>query len=289
MTVPGIFFLPVISPQESNIVVVGLPWDGTETGRPGARFGPQAIRSATLGIEDYSPYQSRDVSDLRIHDAGNIELPFGDTEVCLGCIREKCSEILNMGKRLIALGGEHLVSWPLVSLMYERYGDNLFVIQLDAHADLREEYLGVRLSHATVMNLITNLIGIENSAVIGVHSGTKDEWNILQSHPNFFGIGTGQSLDDIGPFAARELKNRSVYITIDLDVFDPGIMPGTGTPEPGGLTFKEFIRIIQSLSGITVVGADIVELAPDYDHTGISEYLAGTVLRELLLVMGASI
>jgi len=175
---------------------------------------------------------------------------------------------------------------PLLEVMHERYGDDLFVIQLDAHADLRTDYLGVKYSHATVMNLITGLIGIENTAVIGVRSGTRDEWEMLRSRPNCFGGASSLPIDAFSVFALGKLGKRPVYITFDLDVFDPGILPGTGTPDPGGLTFREFVKLVRVFDSLTIVGADIVELAPDYDSSGISSALAATVFRELLLVLG---
>lgn len=280
----GVFFRPQSSIESADVVLIGLPWDGTVSNRPGARFGPGAIRSATLGIEDYSPYLERDIARLKIHDAGDIEIPFGDTSAALDMIHREYSDHVN--SKPVALGGEHLVSWPMVQAMHERYGNNLFVIQFDAHADLREQYLGVKLSHATVMNLITNLVGVENTAAVGIRSGTSEEWDILRHHPHYFGGIAGKPLETFPAFAAGPLRGRKIYLTVDLDIFDPGIMPGTGTPEPGGLTFLEFIPLLQSLLKTDIVGVDIVELAPVYDHSGISQALAGTILRELLLLIG---
>ena len=281
----SVFYQPMTSLEDADVALVGLPFDGTVSGRAGARSGPAAIRAATLGMEDYSPYRDLDIGDLRIHDAGDLELPYGDTARCIDTIREECRPLVNADARLISLGGEHLVSWPLVQLMHERYGDSLFVIQFDAHADLREDYLGVRLSHASAMRLIVDTVGYENTAVLGIRSGTKDEWNILRTQSNLFGGAVGPLLSDFMPFAARELEGCNVYITLDLDVFDPGIMPGTGTPEAGGISFQDFNNVLGFLDGVHLVGADIVELAPDYDHSGVSSFLAATVLRELMLMM----
>ncbi len=280
----GIFYRPQVSLDEADIAILGLSWDGTVSNRAGTRFGPEAIRSATLGIEDYSPYQDRDISRLSIHDAGDPELPFGDTSACLRMIREEYAALAGT-RRTVALGGEHLVSWPLIEVMHERYGKDLFIIQFDAHADLRGQYLGVRFSHATVMNLAAELVGRANMAAVGIRSGTPDEWDILRGHPHYYGGALGKPLDAFESLA-RELPGRKVYLTIDVDVFDPGIMPGTGTPEPGGISFPDFVRLLKTLESAEIVGADIVELAPDYDHSGISQALAGTVLREVLLMMG---
>jgi agmatinase len=278
----GIFFRPQVPAQDADVAILGLPWDGTVSNRPGARFGPEAIRSATLGIEDYSPYQNRDIGRLAVHDAGDIELPFGDSAACLSMIGAEYAKLES--KKIVALGGEHLVSWPLVRAMRDRHGDSLFVIQFDAHADLREEYLGVRESHATVMHLVSNLVGTGNTAAVGIRSGTAEEWAALRHHPRLYGGPAGRPLSAFGELGGL-LAGRKVYLTIDLDVFDPSVMPGTGTPEPGGMFFPEFVGLLRSLDGLDIVGADIVELAPDYDRSGISAALAGTVLRELLLLM----
>jgi agmatinase len=282
----GIFYQPMCSPDDADVVIMGFPFDGTVTGRPGARSGPQGIRAATYGIEDYSPYQDRDIADVRLSDIGDAELPYGDTEATLACIGEEYRALMNVGAKCMAFGGEHLVTWPLIEAVYDRFGSDLFVIQLDAHADLREDYLGVKYSHATVMKWVSGLVGRENTAVIGIRSGTGDEWNILRAHPNYFSGALGRPLDEFTRWAADALNGRKVYVTIDLDVFDPGIMPGTGTPEPGGISFKDFIGVVHALENADIIGADIVELAPDYDHSGVSQYLAGVVLRELLLLMG---
>ena len=279
----GIFCQQMVRWEDSECIIIGLPWDGTASGRPGSRFGPEALRVATRQVEDYSPYLQRDISKVKLHDAGDIELPFGSTDDTLKAIEKSCFPFIREKKKLVALGGEHLISWPIVKAMHQHYGDEIFVIQLDAHADLREEYLGVRCSHATVMHLITELIGQENTAVIGIRSGTYEEWGLLESHPHFFGGLSSQSLSDFESLACEILPSRKVYITLDCDVFDPGIFPGTGTPEPGGITFHDFIGIVKALKECDIIGADIVELAPDYDHSGISNALGATALRELIL------
>ncbi|MFC1477726.1 agmatinase [candidate division KSB1 bacterium] len=282
----SIFYQPEALPVEADCILWGLPWDNTVTGRPGARFGPHAIRRATLQTEDFSPYSRHDISDIKIHDAGDVDLPFGDTGKSLGLIYAEASALLQYDKPLITLGGEHLITYPLIQAFYEKYADNLFVIQCDAHADLRTDYMDVTLSHATVMHLIHELIGISNTAAVGIRSGSQQEWAILDTHPYYFGGVSGKSIEEFEPFAQENFTNRKLYITLDLDVFDPGILPGTGTPEPGGIGFKEFISLIKVLRTFDIVGADIVELAPEYDTSGISNALAAAVLRELLLTSG---
>lgn len=286
----GIFYQPMSPAEHASVAVLGIPFDGTVSNRPGARFGPTAIREATLGIEDYSPYLDRDVSTVVLHDRGDLELPIGDTGKVLAAISREYRELSGQCDRVIALGGEHLVSLPLIETMHERYGDDLFLIQFDAHADLRREYLGVSRSHCSVMRHATDLIGRERVAVIGIRSGTGEEWTELRTHPNFFGPLGQKPLDAFPSFVRETLPGRKVYLTIDLDVFDPSFLPGTGTPEPGGISFRDAMAMLQALAAadIEIVGADLVELAPDYDHSGISAALAGTLLRELILLMGVA-
>ncbi|MFC1509615.1 agmatinase, partial [Candidatus Omnitrophota bacterium] len=225
-----------------------------------------------------------DISELKIFDVGDIEIPVGDSAAVLTAIRREYSRLTHENASLVTLGGEHLISLPLVQIMHEKYGDDLFVVQFDAHADLRTDYLGVEFSHATVMHHVSSLLGVDNTAAIGIRSGSRDEWERLRSHPNYFGGVSGRAEDEIGAFA-KTLTGRKLYITCDLDVFDPGIMPGTGTPEPGGISFRDFISLVHNFEDCDIIGADIVELAPDYDSSGISSALAATVLREILLVM----
>ena len=281
---PGIFYSKYSPIEKAGHIILGIPWDGTVSGRPGTRFGPLSIRTATLGVEDYSPYQHRDISDLKIFDAGDIEIPVGDSTAVLTAIRNEYSRLINENAPLVTLGGEHLITLPLVQLIHEKYGDDLFVVQFDAHADLRTDYLGVEFSHATVMHHVSGLVGVDNTAAIGIRSGSRDEWERLRSHPNYFGGASGRAVDEIGALA-KTLAGRKLYITCDLDIFDPGIMPGTGTPEPGGIGFRDFIAILKNFNGCDIIGADLVELAPDYDSSGISSALAATVLREILLIM----
>ena len=275
-----------VDPADADRIILGIPWDGTVSGRPGARFGPVAIRAATLNEEDYSPYLNRDIGDICLADVGDIELPFGDTDRALSVIENTARGLVAHNVPIISLGGEHLVTLPLVRALHERYRDSLCVVQFDAHADLRSEYLGVKLSHATVMYHIADILEGENTAHVGIRSGTAEEFAILRTHPNYFGGAQGKSLVEFEEFARSELYGRKVYITVDLDVFDPAVCPGTGTPEPGGITFREFVPLLNALEGCDIVGGDIVELAPDYDTSGISAALAAVVLRELLLIAG---
>lgn len=283
----GCFFQAQTEPGSADIALLGLPWDGTVSNRPGARFGPQAIRRASLGSEDYSPYRDADLSDLRIHDRGDLELPFGDTDGVLEQIRTEARSLLNDCPRArpVFLGGEHLLTLPLFEVCREKFGSDLFVLQLDAHADLRSDYLGVEFSHATVMNRIVNICGLENTALVGVRSGSKAEWRRLGDHPHRFAGPGGRDLHDFPAFVKDRLAGRPVYLTLDLDVFDPALLSGTGTPEPGGIFFPDFIRVLEALRSADVLAADIMELAPDYDSSGVSAAVAATALREIMFLL----
>jgi agmatinase len=279
-----IFYQSLVSINEANRILVGIPFDGTTTDKPGSRFGPEAIRTATHEIENYSPYLKRNITEYKICDVGNIILPFGDTERTLTIIKNDVKELLRHNTRIIFLGGEHLVSLPIIEEYFEKYGDQLFVIHFDAHADLRKDYIKTKYSHATVIHHITELIGFENFASFGVRSGTQYEWEVLESHPHSFSGLSNSKIDDFLHFVSNKLKNRKLYLTFDLDVFDPSIMPGTGAPEPGGMNYKDIITVLRSFLDYEIVGTDIVELAPNYDPSGISKVLAASLLREFILL-----
>ncbi len=282
----GIFFQPIVSPADADCILLGLPFDGTVSGRPGARFGPAAIRAATRNEEDYSPYRDRDIATLRIADAGDMDLPHGDTAAVLATILDTARGLVRQDAPLVSLGGEHLVTLPVVRALHEQYGRDLAVIQFDAHADLREEYLGVAMSHTAVLHHICGLLGPDNVVQVGVRSGTADEFRLIRGRAGYFGGVFGRPLDEFGGYAARAFAGRKVYVTVDLDIFDPSACPGTGTPEPGGLTFREFLPLLDGIADLDIVGCDIVELSPDFDPSGISAALAAVILRELLLIAG---
>jgi agmatinase len=266
-------FLAADSPYAEGVaVIIGCPLDTTATFRPGTRFGPQAIRDASWGLETYSPALDRDLEDLKIYDAGDLMLPYGNLDVALEAIQGYVAAIMRDGKFPILLGGEHLISLPAVREVIKHH-PSLVVIQLDAHADLLQEYEGERLSHATVMRRIADLVGDENICQLGIRSGTKEEIRSAKTTGSFAEIGE----------ILRRAAGRPVYLTVDLDVLDPGVAPGVGTPEPGGLTFSEAISLISQMQTLHVVGFDIVELAPPYDPTQQSAMAAAKLTRELIL------
>ncbi len=258
---------------DGRICLFGAPFDSTTSYRPGSRFAPGAIREASFGLETFSPALAGDLEDCSFMDLGDLELPFGDPTPALALV-EQCTEgLLSRGKIPFLLGGEHLVSLGAIRAMHRRYPD-LMIIHLDAHADLREEYLGMKLSHATVMRRVLDLVGAENIRQLGVRSCTRQEH------------GLAVDLESIPEQIALRAGARPCYLTCDLDILDPSVLPGTGTPEPGGCTFPELVKLLTSiLARQHVMGLDVVELAPQLDPTGVSAVVAAKVVRECLITL----
>lgn len=266
--------------DEADLVIFGAPFDGTTSYRPGTRFGPHAIRSDSEAcIETYSPYFDRDIADLNLCDIGDVELPIGNAERCLKEISATTQEILNDNKKFIMLGGEHLVTLATVREVYKKHPD-LFLLHFDAHTDLREDYLGVQLSHAAVIRRCWEFMGDKNIASFGIRSGEKSEWTWAREHIYFCPFD----------FSALEktielVGTRPCYITFDLDVIDPAELPGTGTPEAGGMSFKDISQALLKLQKLNIVAADINELAPNLDPSGRSTAFAIKLLREFILAI----
>ena len=267
--------------QSHDIRIIGAPFDGTVSFRPGARFGPDAIRTASDGLETYSPFLDADLEEVSYADAGDLELPMGDVGSVLAAVREAVEECLADDAVPFLLGGEHLVSLPAIQAVYEKYPD-LVVVQLDAHADQREDYMGVKLSHACVMRRVSEFLGEEHVRQLGIRSGTRREYRLMQDY------GTMLTFRDEDLAKLRSwIGSRPLYLTVDLDVFDPACFSGTGTPEPGGIDWWIFQRLIKALQGCDIVGLDVVELAPQLDASGCSSVLAAKAVREMLLLAGS--
>lgn len=265
--------------ENSSLVLFGAPFDGTTSFRPGTRFAPETIRKESYGLESYSPYLEMDLDEFELFDQGDLEFPFGNPKKVIDIICENTREILKNDKTPFMIGGEHLVTLGTIKAMAEKYKD-LRLIHLDAHTDLREDYLGEKLSHATVIKRVWDIIGDNKIYQFGIRSGTKEEFDWSKEHTIMekFSCDTFSTIKE-------ELLNFPVYITIDLDVLDPSIFSGTGTIEPGGISFKELISFIEEVSELNIVGADVVELSPHYDQSGMSTAVACKVIRELALAI----
>lgn len=263
--------------DESKIVIFGAPFDSTTSYRPGTRFASSAMRNESFGIETYSPYQDKDLTDIKVFDGGDLELCFGSPESALNDIENFSSKILGSGKLPCMIGGEHLVTLGAVRAAVKKYPD-LHIIHFDAHADLRDDYLGQKLSHACVMRRCHELVGDGKIFQFGIRSGDREEFlwgkdHITTNKFNFTGLNK----------IAEKILNKPVYFTLDLDVLDPSCFPGTGTPEAGGVSFTELMSAIKSVSALNVVGIDVNELSPMLDQSGASTALACKLLREILL------
>ena len=265
--------------SEANIVLFGAPFDSTTSFRPGARFGSSAIRHESFGIETYSPYQDKDLTDFKVFDCGDLELSFGLPEDALGDIESKAREILNDGKLPILIGGEHLVTFGSVKAVFEKYPD-LEIIHFDAHCDLRDDYLGAKLSHACVLRRCHELVGDGKIHQFCIRSGDREEFVFAKDHTDIHKF----NFDGLKEVCEELAKNNTpVYFTIDLDCMDPSVFCGTGTPEAGGVSFIELLNAITTVSKTNIVAADINELAPMLDNSGASTATACKVLRELIL------
>lgn len=269
--------------KDADVIVIGAPMDWTCSFRPGARFGPQKIREVSIGIEEFSFYQEASLEDKRYYDCGDLDLPFGNVEKSLGDIENAAEEIFNDNKFPVFLGGEHLISLPVIRQAYKKYGDALKIIHFDAHADLREGYLDSSLSHASVMRRACEFINPKNVYQIGIRSGTTDELSFAKNNTNFYPFEVSEnSIKNI----MSSIKDSPVYITMDIDVVDPAFADGTGTPEPGGCTSREILNAILILKDLKVIGFDLVEVSPPYDTSGKTAVLAAVLLREAILAWG---
>lgn len=260
--------------ESSDIVMLGLPFDGTVSYRSGSRFAPEQIRLASWGLEEYSPIFDKQLEDVNFHDAGDLEFPLGNTYKTLDQIEDNVYDIYNDGKRVFGIGGEHLVTLPEVKAVHKFYKD-LAVVHFDAHTDLRDEYMGEEMTHSGVIKQISKFVAPKNIKQIGIRSGMKEEWDFMAKHNTLCHNFTDLDV----------LKDKPVFVTVDLDCLDTSIMPGTGTPEVGGMTFNQLVDWFKYLKDFNIVGADVVELAPDYDASGASTAVATKVIRELLMIM----
>ncbi|MDD5937364.1 MAG: agmatinase [Clostridiales bacterium] len=267
--------------EESKIVIFGAPYDGTCSYRPGTRFASAAIRNESYGIETFSPYQEKDLTDYKIFDGGDLELPFGDPVKPLEMIEAMEKQILADDKLPVMIGGEHLVTLGAMRSVVKKY-PNLHILHFDAHADLRDDYLSVKLSHATVMRRCHELVGDDRIYQFGIRSGDREEFTWGKEHVTTCRFNF-ETLADV--VAKLQKENVPVYLTVDLDVLDPSVFPGTGTPEAGGVSFIELLNALKEVSKLNIVAADMNELSPVYDASGVSTAVACKLLRELLLLL----
>lgn len=264
--------------ESAKAVIFGIPMDWTTSFRPGTRLGPTRIREASWGLEDYSFAVDRSLQEIPFYDWGDLELPFGNVAAGLRIAAEATRRFLNDGKMPFMLGGEHLVSLPVIKEVKAKY-DDLRVLHFDAHADLRHQFFGEELSHATVMRRVVEVIGKGNLYQIGIRSGPKEEYEFAAENTHLL---RGDFLTAVDQ-AIASIGDRPLYISLDIDAVDPAFAPGTGTPEPGGCTSAEIIEAVHRLGKARVVGFDLVEVSPAYDPSERTTVLAAKILREAIL------
>ncbi len=269
--------------DSAPIAIFGVPLDETTSFRPGTRFGPSAAREASHALELYSLRQKESLVPADHVDLGDLSLPLGSVKDALDVVRRASRDVLQKGQRFMAIGGEHLLTLALVESMLEVYPD-LTVIQMDAHADLRQEFTGTQLSHGTVMRRVVDLLGSGRLFQLGIRSADKAE---LEETEGLTEVHFNRVMEPLRGVLPR-LAGRPVYLSIDIDVVDPAFASGTGVPEPGGITSQELLDSLSMLKGQNIVGADLVEVAPAYDPTGQTGLLAAAIVRECLLLLRAS-
>ncbi len=266
--------------EDAKAVIFGAGFDSTTSFRPGTRFGPSAIRNESFGIETYSPYLNKDMSDYSFFDSGDLELPFGSKRRTIADIAMRTDIIITDGKLPFMIGGEHLVTMGAVMAAKER-NEELYIIHFDAHADLRDDYLGQQLSHACVMRRCHELVGDGHIFQFGIRSGDREEFRFAADHTEMHKF----SFEGL-PETVERLKGKKVYFTVDLDILDPSVFPGTGTPEAGGVTFEELRKAVTLVcENLDIVGCDVCELSPHYDQSGVSTAVACKIIREMLLAI----
>lgn len=271
-------FLGSCEPEAADIALFGVCWDGTSSFKAGSRFAGFAVREASFGMEEFSFYQQQSLLDIKFADYGDLFLPPGQKDRVMADIASAVQEIRAKGQFPIAFGGEHLVALPLILAAHEEHPD-LALIHFDAHADLRPDLWGDPLTHATIIGRAADRIGYENLFQFGIRSGSIEEWQLAQRHKTIRPF-TLEAIDEV----LAKLGDRPIYITLDMDVLDPSLYPGTGTPEPGGIGWELLIAGLKRFQGRRLVGMDCLELAPHYDNTGVSAMTMAKTLREMIML-----
>ena len=272
--------------NQCRVSLLGVPYDGTCCFRPGARFGPSAVREDSYGIETYCPQLNLDLEDINFTDIGSLDVPLGDAKSTLDYIRDATDILLKKNLKPLIIGGEHSITSGVIKSLITNYPD-LIMLQLDAHADLRDEWLGSKFSHACTMKRCLEILPSKKIFQIGIRSGTKSEFLEMNNSKRLIQHTLGKNAKSLEE-ALKSFKGRPIYLTFDSDWFDPSIMPGTGTPEPGGYFWGDFAAIIDVIKSHNLIGADVVELSPKLDNSGISSILAAKVIRSLIMLLDKS-
>ncbi|ABX09748.1 agmatinase [Prochlorococcus marinus] len=279
----GIFIGSQTNCKDCKIGIYGVPYDGTTSFRPGTRFGPSAIRNISNGIESFCPQLNLDLEDLKYVDLGSLDIPFGAPEKVINLVKQATILLMQKGIKPLLLGGEHSITEGAIAGIVD-FHPELIILQLDAHADLRDEWLGSKHNHACVMRRCIEILPSKKIFQMGIRSGTSKEFKELKEKKRLISHQSGQVAKSLDK-AMQPYLGMPIYLTLDLDWFDPSVMPGTGTPEPGGFLWQDFAAVIEVIKKHNLIAADIVELAPKLDHSEISSILAAKIARSLIMLL----
>ena len=271
------------SPENCSIGIFGVNYDGTCSFKPGARFGPEAIRQVSSCLETYCPKIKKDLEDIMYVDFGSILIDKNDSKSVIESVKSATNYLISKRLSPIMLGGEHSITRGAIEALVKKYPD-LILVQLDAHADLRESYMGNEHNHACTMKRCLDILPQKKIFQVGIRSGTKEEYKFMIENNQLVDFQTGKNSQELEK-AILPYKNSPIYLTIDLDWFDPSLLSGTGTPEPGGFFWNDFQVISETLKSLNIVASDIVELSPDIDSSGVSSVVAAKVLRCLIMIL----
>jgi len=276
-------------PEAADVFVVGLPYDLGTSGRAGTRSGPDGIRSASANLrweEKRWPWDFSVFERLRVADYGDIEVPTGNHQAFFDQVTEACGKLHAAGKTILSLGGDHFVTLPLLRAHHSHFG-KMAMIHFDAHTDTYNEKDAV-YNHGSMFYHAPRegLIDAERSIQIGIrteYTASRHEFEVINA-----AAANDMSAEAIVERIHQRVGDSPCYLTFDIDCLDPSYAPGTGTPVIGGLTTDRALKIIRGLQGINLVGMDLVEVAPSYDHAEITSLAGATLALEMLYVLGAN-
>ena len=269
---------------DARIILFGIPFEGRVNLRRGADRGPRELRLASDSIETYSPFLGRDLEDLALADLGDCELGDGAPREQLTRAREEIRRFWRPGLRPVTLGGDHTATLPVIEVLAPAIPD-LRILQLDAHPDLREEFLGERYNYASAMARVMDVVAPERVFQVGMRTGAREEFQ--RKAPHLFPAHRIHPVEAVRGLLP-ELRAHPLYVTIDVDVLDPSEAPGTGAPEPCGITAAELVEIVRLLEPCRIVGTDLMEVAQAWDPSGRTGITASWILREAILTWFAS-
>jgi agmatinase len=279
--------------SDYDVAVLGVPFDAGTSYRPGARFGPMAVRQASRHLRpghhvelDTAPFDK-----IQVVDAGDVPVSPFSMDAALGRIEGHARDVGAGGRRVLAIGGDHTIALPMLRAVVREHGP-VALVHFDAHLDTWNTYFDAPTTHGTVFRRAfeEGLLVEDHSIHVGIRGPLYERADMDEDKRMGFRTIRASDLDIVGTSGAiqavtERVDSLPVYLSVDIDVLDPAFAPGTGTPESGGLTSRELLRVLRGLSGVHLVGGDVVEVAPAYDHAEITSIAAATVLFDLMCLM----